>query len=288
MNTDFEEQLRQLEKEYGNSDSEYTDEDDEEYDELLEDIIEDDEEGELEADFENLDLDDLYCPACEKEFNHKNAFKNHISSKKHKDNVQKLKMEMNEMESAYQESQQNGCSTQSPIHFEDDLPELSDDDAILAEEDKLEKQNSTKSKKKKNKSKPNPVHEEDDVVPDLITKSADDSDWDDGKKNKKGKSVKKPKKTKVVIKEKEESDEDEDSDFEDTKKVKKNKTKKSTKVVVGDESDFDHVCVTCHVEFDSKNKLFQHLKKMNHGVYIPKKGAAANEVSTSGKKKGRK
>lgn len=34
--------------------------------------------------------------------------------------------------------------------------------------------------------------------------------------------------------------------------------------------DVDHKCVTCKEEFSSKNKLFTHLKKTNHGVYIPK------------------
>ncbi|KAK9306439.1 hypothetical protein QLX08_002940 [Tetragonisca angustula] len=34
-------------------------------------------------------------------------------------------------------------------------------------------------------------------------------------------------------------------------------------------SDLAHCCVTCKVEFPSKNKLFEHLKKTGHSVYIP-------------------
>lgn len=306
MNTDFEEQLRQLEKEYGDSDSEYTEDEDEEYDEMIDEIIEEDE---LEDDFENLDLDDLYCPACEKDFNHKNAFKNHISSQKHKNNVERLKKEMIAMEDTYKESQQNGKLTDDedllegeeeeihdktskkskkkkpkpvPVYSDnDDLPELSDDEEILAEEDQLE-QTSKKSKKKR-KGKPSLIAE-DDIIPDFVSKLADDSDWEDKKKNKKG--TKKAKQTKVVIAKDVESDKEGDSDFENIKKSKK--AKKTNKVVVGDEDeDINHVCVTCKLEFESKNKLFAHLKKMNHGVYIPKKGAAAHEA-LGAKKKGRK
>lgn len=33
--------------------------------------------------------------------------------------------------------------------------------------------------------------------------------------------------------------------------------------------DLAHCCVTCKLEFPSKNKLFEHLKKTGHSVYIP-------------------
>jgi DnaJ family protein A protein 5 len=33
--------------------------------------------------------------------------------------------------------------------------------------------------------------------------------------------------------------------------------------------DLNHCCVTCHSEFPSKNKLFDHLKKTGHSVFIP-------------------
>lgn len=34
--------------------------------------------------------------------------------------------------------------------------------------------------------------------------------------------------------------------------------------------DTEHVCATCTSNFSSKNKLFEHLKKTNHSIYIPK------------------
>lgn len=51
-------------------------------------------------------------------------------------------------------------------------------------------------------------------------------------------------------------------------KNKKNKNikKKSQSIEI---SDLTHCCITCKIEFPSKNKLFEHLKKTGHSVYIP-------------------
>ncbi|XP_014231055.2 dnaJ homolog subfamily C member 21 isoform X1 [Trichogramma pretiosum] len=45
-------------------------------------------------------------------------------------------------------------------------------------------------------------------------------------------------------------------------------TKKMSKIPEVDQ-DLDHTCVSCKQEFPSKNKLFDHLKKTGHSVYIP-------------------
>lgn len=45
----------------------------------------------------------------------------------------------------------------------------------------------------------------------------------------------------------------------------KNKSKKDSVV---DIDDLAHRCVSCSSEFPSKNKLFEHLKKTGHSVYI--------------------
>ncbi|XP_069688020.1 dnaJ homolog subfamily C member 21 [Periplaneta americana] len=62
-------------------------------------------------------------------------------------------------------------------------------------------------------------------------------------------------------------------------KNKKAKTvRKKAKRDVGDGvagvQDSNHCCVTCHSEFPSKNKLFDHLKKTGHSVYIPRSTTA--------------
>lgn len=50
----------------------------------------------------------------------------------------------------------------------------------------------------------------------------------------------------------------------------KRKTKKDCEAPAPGSSTVNFICVTCHVEFPSKNKLFEHLKKSGHSVYIPK------------------
>lgn len=49
-------------------------------------------------------------------------------------------------------------------------------------------------------------------------------------------------------------------------KKSKNTKKKSQNIEV---SDLTHCCITCKIEFASKNKLFEHLKKTGHSIYIP-------------------
>ncbi|XP_063227830.1 dnaJ homolog subfamily C member 21 [Bacillus rossius redtenbacheri] len=51
-------------------------------------------------------------------------------------------------------------------------------------------------------------------------------------------------------------------------------------------TDVEHCCVTCRCEFPSKNKLFDHLKRTGHSVYIP--GAAHGSVpSVEGSRRGK-
>lgn len=47
--------------------------------------------------------------------------------------------------------------------------------------------------------------------------------------------------------------------------------------------DTAHTCVTCKSNFESKNKLFAHLKKTSHGVYIPKETTTASANTKKGK-----
>lgn len=74
-------------------------------------------------------------------------------------------------------------------------------------------------------------------------------------------------------------------DADNKLKVKKNKQKSAKKTVKCDTSinaefDTDHCCVMCKANFPSKNKLFDHLKKTGHSVYLPK-----NENIKENKKK---
>lgn len=60
----------------------------------------------------------------------------------------------------------------------------------------------------------------------------------------------------------------------DSKKLRnkignENKSKNKKDVRIADVQDLAHFCVSCRAEFSSKNKLFEHLKKTGHSVYIP-------------------
>lgn len=55
------------------------------------------------------------------------------------------------------------------------------------------------------------------------------------------------------------------------------KVKKSA--LIDDNTDVDHFCVVCKSEFSSKNKLFDHLKKTGHSVYLPDTVKSKNKKS---------
>ncbi|XP_020282825.1 dnaJ homolog subfamily C member 21 [Pseudomyrmex gracilis] len=82
---------------------------------------------------------------------------------------------------------------------------------------------------------------------------------------------------------------------EKTKKRSKKEGREKNKSSTADVNNLAHCCVTCSLEFSSKNKLFEHLKKTGHSVYIPevtkskksleRKEKAAKERDSSDKKR---
>jgi DnaJ homolog subfamily A member 5 len=231
-------------------------------------------------------LDHLYCVACDKEFKSTSAFTNHESSKKHKQNVDTLKQEMLEEESIVSsencvEEPTNGVDhhlTSDAEHPEEEPEE---------EEEVMTKAKNKKSSKKQKKLAKLPTYDSaddddqeqvDTAVIEVLGKVSDQEtgdDWTDtkkaGKKSKNAKSKQTggaPKSTTVA------------SEATVVEKSVKKSAKTKVKPVEkpqkydpdeeDDPIDVDHICVTCKVEFDSKNKLFNHLKKVGHGVYIPK------------------
>ena len=85
--TDIEDQLRQLEGQYSDSDE----------DSCQGDIRDEEFESQEEEDLEQL-IEDLYCVACDKLFKTAGARDNHETSKKHRENMEKLVKEMREEE----------------------------------------------------------------------------------------------------------------------------------------------------------------------------------------------
>ncbi|KMY96488.1 dnaJ homolog subfamily C member 21 [Drosophila simulans] len=263
FNEGYEEQLKQLEQQYDSESEDYTGED--ENDEDGEDF---DHEGGQEAEeYEVEYVDDLYCVACNKTFKNAKARANHEESKKHNENVDRLCQEMEEEEDAFH----NAPHEDSLMGVQESLEELqvSEDqisfDGVPSEEESSLAKRSKKNKKAR-KSAVKQAQAEGSDEPDepieqkAIKSESEDEDWSKGKKASKKSKSKKTTTKKVKL-------------LEQT--VSEPNTQEATVAPKSGDEDLDptkpqHTCVTCRLVFDSKNKLFAHLKKTNHGVYIPK------------------
>ncbi|KAL7036634.1 hypothetical protein ACKWTF_008887 [Chironomus riparius] len=276
VHKDQQDQLKKLEEEYLNqfSDSEYSDDENEQDLDDVEGIENDIDECQLNSDeFEEEFDEELYCIACNKSFKNEGAKSNHDASKKHKQNVEKLKKEMNSEEESYQKAV-NGSKDS----------EVSDDEAEEAAT--TSKSKSKKSKKKKAKKFQNveePVKSEsehDDIQVEavqenpepieLLNKSdSDDDDWSSNKKSKKVKSKSKKEKK------------------EPKKEVKELvvEPQKDLKTDPIEPEDIIYRCATCKQVFQSKNKLFTHLKSTGHSVHLGEvKHKLAEKVGSKKKK----
>ncbi|KAH8248076.1 hypothetical protein KR038_006398 [Drosophila bunnanda] len=285
VNEGYEEQLKQLAQQYGSDSDEYTDDEDEDNNEGAAES-EDESDPDLEVEY----VDDLYCVACNKTFKNAKARGNHEESKKHRDNVERLRQEMEAEEEAF-----NGDAS-----YEDSLngveealeqAEIADDHLSGAEAISEEESTQTKRTKKNKKSKKavaqQVLEEASDGSDDPIdlkaaTKSeSEDDDWSRGKKAAKKSKSKKTSTNKAHIAEPRASE-----------PAPKEARAASEYVAKSGDEDLvatttQHTCVTCRLVFDSKNKLFAHLKKTNHGVYIPKSKPDV-EGKPPGKAKGRR
>lgn len=280
LNDGYEEQLRRLEAQYNTdteSDESYSD--DENDDDILE--IKNLEVADEDTAENDIYDDPLYCIACNKSFKNESSYKNHEISKKHRDNVGLLKAEMMEDEAKLIiENDQNGLVPESSLP----QPKIKN------------KKNSRMKKKVQNEAETIGSDIEDEAKSANINEfavnknDADDDDWNNDNTNKKKKKTKTSKNATrattapatVVPTNINTSNDTEASDKcmnGDSKPAKPSRGKDVKKVSqsttnIGD-SDLDHTCVTCKADFDSKNKLFAHLKKTNHGVFIPKPKSSA-------------
>lgn len=330
MAADHEEQLRQLEQAYG-TDSDYTDDDDDEdYDE---DDDVNDEDGieqavqngdkataEAAAATETYYVDDLYCVACNKAFKNISSFENHESSKKHRENVERLRKQMQEEDEQYVDGSDELPNDEDvePIDSETELGvEITSPAADSADETRTStKKPNKKSKKSKKRNTQHKIqlddsdseHELDDVKESIANvnigagsgglSDGDKDGWSDdgGSKKKKKAKNKKPTKKSTTPQTTDIGDSVQQQNGDATVTASKGANKKGKKSTasaakadpaataskLANTTDIDHTCVTCSAKFDSKNKLFTHLKKTNHGVYIPK--TTADEKPTNKRK----
>uniref|UniRef100_A0A182PG52 DnaJ homolog subfamily C member 21 n=1 Tax=Anopheles epiroticus TaxID=199890 RepID=A0A182PG52_9DIPT len=292
FNDAYEEQLRKLEATYAEASEEETDEEEGQTNGLEDAMaglnVSQNENGE-----ESFYVDDLYCVACDKMFTNRSSYENHESSKKHKQNVELLRKEMRkemeeqEVEAPEDENLSNG-----------ELEEMNGSDAEepLQAEGKPEEKPPVKGKQKKNKGKKKalsttiPVikssdeEDEDPATEGLrlgrtpnAAPSDDDDDWGNNKKsNRKGKAKGKAADSKQkgkAAKAAPSAEEGGRTGEAEPVPSPANKTSQEKKPLSDDEGtgpSAEQSCVTCKEKFPSKNKLFDHLKKTGHSVYIDK------------------
>ncbi|EGV92310.1 DnaJ-like subfamily C member 21 [Cricetulus griseus] len=216
--------------------------------------------------------DDLYCPACDKSFKTEKAMKNHEKSKKHREMVALLKQQLEEEEEHFSGAQVDG-----------NLLNANSEDEV---EDLPKQKLSKKQKKKKQKSAQNYDNNFDEngteegvkVDPEDTNLNEDDA-----------KELKNKPQENVCITETTEVCEDPKSEAKSVPKSKGKKTKDVKKPVKvpaepATVSDVLISCATCHSEFPSRNKLFDHLKATGH-ARAPSTSASLNSVTSSRNKK---
>lgn len=284
VNDGYEEQLRQLEQQYGTDSDIYTDEEDGEES----DDVEEESDAAADSDQDEVEyVDDLYCVACNKSFKNAKARSNHEESKKHRDSVDRLRhqMEVEEQEFHQQNcnlnaAEKNLCYLNLNGNQVTDKSDHSQEEIASEDSSETEAQQNKRNKKSKKTKRAAPKAEiesedEDEAVAQPIafnagpsnTEDDDVDDWSRGKK-----SAKKTKtRNKTNVKQKTETNAKPPTE---TKSNSMTTTATATAAKSRDDettsSGVQHTCVTCKLVFDSKNKLFAHLKKTNHGVYIPK------------------
>ncbi|KAM5332181.1 dnaJ homolog subfamily C member 21 isoform 2-T2 [Glossophaga mutica] len=260
---DLEKELRAMEAQYEKEFGDGSDEDE------VEECKDSDEAEDAEL------YEELYCPACDKSFKTEKAMRNHEKSKKHREMVALLKQQLEKEEEHF-----SGPQTDENL-----LNASSEDEMEDAPKQKLSK----KQKKKKQKPAQNydvnfnengtgkelKVDPEDTNLNQESAKELEDSPAEtvsvtetvelcDDPKNK-AKSVPKPRGKKA----------------KDTKKADKVPAEPQTT------SDVLMSCTTCHSEFPSRNKLFEHLKATGH-ARAPSSSSLNGVTSNRSKKEKRK
>ncbi|CAO1315248.1 unnamed protein product [Diamesa serratosioi] len=309
------EQLRQLEERYLNQYDNDSDSGSDETSQIDEDL------ENCDLNDENYD-DELYCVACNKFFMNEATKVNHDSSKKHKFNLELLQAEMSNEESNFQKK--NVEVVQADNEEDEDEEVLDEEEEVEPVKKSKDKKSKKKNKKLFNydadtdeeviapKKLETQTETTDDVILDdgVKKESSDDELWNSNKKGKKSKTKKaKPESSKlnveptlketnqeVILDEEVKKESSDDELLNSNKKGKKLKIKKpkseSSKLKIQKETDDDDddeqedelSCVTCHQVFTSKNKLFTHLKKTNHSVFIDKLKPEKQEKTSRRKK----
>nr|XP_044988456.1 dnaJ homolog subfamily C member 21 isoform X2 [Jaculus jaculus] len=265
---DLEKELREMEARYEKEFGDGSDENEGEEQELK-----DGKDGKDSDEAEDSELyDDLYCPACDKSFKTEKAMRNHEKSKKHREMVALLKQQL-------EEEDENFSGPQTDGHL-----------LTASSEEELEDTPKQKLSKKQKKKKQKPAQNCDDDFNENSTEERVKIDPEDINLNED--HTKEPHASpqeKVCVTDAIELCDDPKCEAKGVPKPKGRKTKdvkKSVKVPADTQTVNDVLisCTTCHREFPSRNKLFEHLKATGH-ARAPSSSSALNSVTSSRNKK---
>ncbi|XP_041741315.2 dnaJ homolog subfamily C member 21 isoform X2 [Coregonus clupeaformis] len=237
--------------------------------------------------------DDLYCPACDKSFKSDKAMKNHEKSKKHREMVALLRQQLEEEDDA--------------LGLKDEHEEEEDEELEEAPKQKLSKRQ--KKKKRLQKNGRSPTEEVDKDAASEPTSTPKDTPTDNSPESPPSTQTSgeaedtqpaaDPRQTaadKPCEDPTEDGQQEEDLTATEPKSSGKTKGKRSEGkdckkngqpqgggVEPGGAEELNLRCVTCHYEFSTRNKLFDHLKTtghataVSHGGSTPAAGKSKNE-----------
>ena len=222
---------------------------------------------------DDMTTDALYCVACNKMFKTSKAFTNHENSKKHRNNVEHLRntlLEEDKVNSSEEviDDDYKDDKAKGDISICEDLIETTYEDMDI----KKVIENEISEEKIEEKSKEHMVETN------QSNESSSEIEFELGlskRQNKKQKNID------TILKSREEKTknrrrrkEQDASATVETEKLEDDRIKEMTKKEKKNKKDLgigeNNNCVTCKSSFASKNKLFEHLKKTGHSVYIPK------------------
>ncbi|TRY98629.1 hypothetical protein DNTS_005880 [Danionella cerebrum] len=226
--------------------------------------------------------DDLYCPACDKSFKSDKAMENHEKSKKHREMVALLRLQLQEEDKSVSQN-----SEEKEEEDDDDEEEEENEELENVSKQKLSKRQKRKKRQQKTGNNlPEEPGTEDSVPP--STEESPSSAPDPGSTEN----------TPVPSEDPEEKVKTQGSGATNQKSSAKTKGKKSGKDVkkssnphgsmdTAQEKEVNLRCVTCQYEFCTRNKLFDHLKSTGHATALSSSTAAQSSRRKKDSRKNR-
>ncbi|XP_013994345.2 dnaJ homolog subfamily C member 21 [Salmo salar] len=271
--SEMEKELQQMEAQYG---KEFGDASESEEEDQRRGDEQKDETEELLDDY----YDDLYCPACDKSFKSDKAMKNHEKSKKHREMVVLLRQQLEE---------------------EDETLGLKDEEEEEDEElEEAPRQKLSKKQKKKKRQQQNGRSPTEEVVGKGVAPEPTSTPTDNIPESPLSTQTSGEAEDPQPASEPQQAAAEEDLTATEPKssgktKGKNNGGKDSKKnvqpqggVEKGGAEELNLRCVTCHYEFSTRNKLFDHLKTTGHATAVSHGGSApATGKSKKEKRKNR-